>query len=64
MLSRGMRCSDLPYEKSSLAFNRMVYGDGRGGRETSGDYHTRAARGMGLGQDGGWEKGPWFGDMH
>lgn len=40
-----MRCSDLPYEKSSPAFNRMIYGDGGGGRETSRDYHIRAEEG-------------------
>lgn len=50
MLCKGMRCSDLPYEKSSPAFNRMVYGDGGGGRETSRNYHIRAVRRIGSGQ--------------
>lgn len=64
MSSRGLKCSDLSYEKSSLVFNKMAYGDRGGGRETSRDYHTRAVRRMGLGQGGGWEKGLWVGDMH
>lgn len=49
MLSRGMRCSDLPHEKSSVAFNRMVYGDG--GRQ--GDYQTRASKRDGF-RPGWW----------